>query len=147
MSSPRIYFLVLIGVLSSFSASSVAQNVAVEEWVACYHFDFGSLAVDGEGNVYVTGRWPGEERDYVTAKLSPGGDQLWEARYNGPAGMSDEPASLAVDSEENVYVTGTSAGSGTGIDYATVKYSAQGEELWVARYRHGGASALAVDAE
>jgi len=76
--------------------------------------------------------------------------QAWVARYNGPSSSLDSASALAVDSQGNVYVTGRSVGSGTGFDYATVKYDTNGRQLWVARYNGPGngldsASALAVD--
>ncbi len=81
-----------------------------ELWVTRY--DAGGelidLAVDGEGNVIVTG----SEWNYVTVKYDPDGNELWVAEYDGPGGSygpgSDKPAALAVDAAGNVYVTGTS---------------------------------------
>ncbi|MBA3726381.1 MAG: SBBP repeat-containing protein, partial [Armatimonadetes bacterium] len=60
--------------------------------------------------------------------------EQWAARYNGPANGYDVAREVAVDAEGNVYVTGSSLGSGTGRDYATVKYDSAGNEQWVARY-------------
>jgi hypothetical protein len=94
------------------------------------------LTLDGAGSVYVTGysQGSGTGYDYATVKYDASGNQLWAARYNGPANGEDQAASVAVDPLGNVYVTGYSQGSGTGYDYATVKYDANGNELWVARY-------------
>jgi hypothetical protein len=58
----------------------------------------------------------------------------WVTRYNGPADTVDRASSLVVDDSGNVYVTGSSWGVGTSIDYATIKYDADGETLWVSRY-------------
>ena len=113
-----------------------------------------SLAVDGPGNVYVTGlSGPLTNYDYVTVKYSAAGEELWVRHYNGPGNGHDVAAALGVDGQGNVYVTGESAGSGTGNDFATVKYSAAGEQLWVRRYSgpgnqiYEGATALAVDGQ
>jgi hypothetical protein len=55
-----------------------------------------------------------------------------------------------VDNSGNVYVTGWSIGSGTGYDYATIKYDSLGNQLWVERYNGPGsyddqANAIALD--
>jgi len=109
-----------------------------------------SLAVDGSGNVYVTGYDRDSSFDYATIKYAPNGDTLWVRRYNGPGDSTDAALSLAVDGSGNVYVTGRSGGSGTSDDYATIKYAPNGDTLWVRRYNGPGnnydhPSALAVD--
>ena len=138
---------------------SVAQAQVTEEWVARYNGpgngddNAGHIAVDASGNVYVTGTSPGSGtgNDYLTIKYDPNGNQLWEARYNGPANSNDTASALAVDASGNVYVTGQSNGSGTANDYATIKYDSNGNQLWVARYNGPGneydfGQALAIDA-
>ena len=93
-----------------------------------------SLAVDNDGNVYVTGYSFNYDYDYITIKYDASGNQLWVARYNGPGNNVDFAISLALDGVGNVCVTGWSYGNGTDIDYATIKYDASGNQLWVARY-------------
>jgi hypothetical protein len=63
----------------------------------------------------------------------------WVARYNGPAGTTDEVRAMTV-SNGFVYVTGPSDATKKGnIDYATIKYDAvTGHQLWVARYNGAG---------
>lgn len=69
--------------------------------------------------------------------------QEWVKRYNGPSNGGEDrdvAYALAVDGSGNVYVTGYSEGSGTDFDYATVKYNAAGNEIWVRRYNGPGNS-------
>lgn len=111
------------------------------------------IALDRSGNVYVTGRSINsyDAYDYLTVKYNSNGQQIWAARYNGTGNRNDEPIDIIVDSMGNVYVTGTSWGSGTGDDYVTIKYDTDGNQLWVARYDgfwNNGTSrayALAID--
>ena len=95
-----------------------------------------SLAVDGQGNVYVTGYSTGSttSQDYATIKYNSAGVEQWVARYNEPGNNNDKAYSLAVDGQGNVYVTGYSTGSTTSYDYATIKYvQTQGiEEIEIA---------------
>ncbi len=126
-------------------------------WVARYNgLGVGShvataIAVDTDGNVYVTGSSPSAtDYDYATVKYDCDGNQLWVARYNGPANGFNYPTAIAVDPNGNVYVTGYSWGGATYGDYATVKYDSEGNQLWVARYNGPGngndsAQAIALD--
>src|SRR3989442_6339982 len=50
----------------------------------------------------------------------------WVNSYNGPGMGFDVGGSVVTDLAGNVYVTGTSMGSGTGLDYVTIKYSPSG---------------------
>jgi uncharacterized delta-60 repeat protein len=101
-----------------------------------------AIAVDENGNVYVTGqsRNIGTFGDYATIKYDADGNELWVARYNGPGNFSDIPNALAVDASGNVYVTGQISGELQNNDYTTIKYDANGNELWVARYNGPGNS-------
>jgi uncharacterized delta-60 repeat protein len=129
------------------------------KWVKRYNgpgnsFDQATaITSDEQGNVYVTGSSIGDDRfsDYATIKYDKDGNTKWVKRYNGPVNNSDRAVAIAVDASGNVYVTGTSWGSGTFEDYATIKYDANGNELWVARYDGPAnsvdqATALTVDA-
>ncbi|MDF7812054.1 SBBP repeat-containing protein [Hymenobacter sp. YC55] len=127
-------------------------EASFNEYISSY-YEAADMVVDATGNVYVTGRnlESNNRYDYVTIKYSASGQQLWVARYNGPANGSDNPTAIALDKANNVVVTGSSEGSGSGYDYATIKYSTDGQQLWIARYNGGGnqndlASSIAVDA-
>jgi uncharacterized delta-60 repeat protein len=136
------------------------SSLGVEQWVQRYNGPANSsdranaIAVDNEGNVYVTGYSVGDGtgNDYATIKYSSLGVEQWVQRYNGPSNNSDGATAIAVDNEGNVYVTGSSRGDGTDSDYATIKYSSLGVEQWVQRYNGPGngqdiANAIAVDNE
>ena len=149
-----IIIFALFMVMPSVSYSS-------ELWAARYsgpgngQDEAAAIAVDADGNVYVTGNSFGtyETRlDYATIKYDANGLQQWAARYNGPGNKEDVATAIAVDASGNVYVTGYSDGTGDyTYDYATVKYDANGNQQWVARYNGPGngweqAAAIAVDA-
>ena len=100
-------------------------------WVRIYdgpgHSDdvANAIALDGHGNVYVTGGDidVGTAEDYATIKYKPNGNTDWVKRYDGAVNNTDEAGAIAVGKHGNVYVTGYSYGNGTYIDYATIKYS------------------------
>jgi hypothetical protein len=110
-------------------------------WVATYNGPGNAadgvrgIAVDGSGSVYVTGSSDGggTENDYATIKYNADGNEVWVARYNGPANSRDYGECIALDGSGSVYVTGGSHGT-TYSDYATIKYDANGIELWTVRY-------------
>lgn len=113
-----------------------------------------AIAVDGLGNVYVTGFAAGDgtHSECVTIKYSSSGGEEWVSRYVNE--MDSFATAMALDGQNNVYVTGATQGFGTGWDYLTIKYnSATGDLLWWRRYnwaadnRHDSPSALAVDAQ
>ena len=88
------------------------------------------IDLDSSDNVYIAGG----KTDYSVIKLFPGGDTAWVRRYNGPGDDDDGAEAIALDCFGDIYVTGCSRGSGTGIDIATLKYDPYGNQLWVKRY-------------
>jgi ankyrin repeat protein len=98
--------------------------------------DARAIAVDGSGNVFITGKsiGSGTDYDYATIKYYSNGDTAWVRRYNGPGNSIDSANALAVDDLGNIYVTGSSVGSGTDQDYATIKYYSNGDTAWMRRY-------------
>jgi hypothetical protein len=151
-----------VGFGTYYDYATIKYNFAGETvWVRRYNYNgrpgnlsdiATAIAVDKNGNVYVTGQSLGypTEWDFMTIKYDAAGDTVWVRRYNGPGNEDDEAVALAVDNSGNVYVTGRSKGSGTHFDYLTIKYSPQGDEVWVRRYNGPGngddfAYAVAVD--
>ena len=157
---------------------TLTPSLVTQAWVARYDGTSGvadwayALAVDGSGNVYVTGKsysginiggYYNYDYSYATVKYDTAGKQLWAAHYDGPAGDDDVPQAIAVDSQGNVYVTGksyngkhitnpteTPSSGSNDYAYATVKYDPSGNQLWAARYDGLGqvddiARAIALD--
>src|SRR5690606_25547922 len=111
------------------------------EWAARYagntfnHFA-KDMAIDEEGNVYVTGTLviDSVNNDFITLKYDKFGSLAWVRTYDGPQSGEDEPAAIKVDKSGNVIVAGTSrdtAGPPVKTYSATIKYSSSGDTLWV----------------
>ena len=113
-----------------------------------------SVAVSpGGARVFVTGTSEGVGHSafgYATVAYDAAtGAQLWVRRYNGPGNGSSAAFSVAVSpGGTRVFVTGSSQGTGSGQDSATVAYSAAtGAQLWAQRYNgpaNGGDYAVSV---
>ncbi len=144
-----------------YNASGVRQWMAVYDSPGSGYGQALSIVLDKFGNVYITGESSGigTGLDFATIKYNNNGVQQWVARYNGPANGEDGSSNftgpgirqrIAVDATGSVYVTGPGEGSGTGMDYVTIKYNATGDQQWVSRYNgplngFDAAFALAVD--
>jgi uncharacterized delta-60 repeat protein len=112
------------------------DSAGAQMWVARYDgpgvgYDHAySIAVDGQGNAYVTGSvWVSQDvgGDCATIKYSPSGESLWRALYNGPSNWSDRGSAVAVDGDANVLVAGASSnGFGLDGDIVTIKYLQDG---------------------
>jgi uncharacterized delta-60 repeat protein len=126
-----------------------------EIWIRHYDgpahgYDAGqSIAVDVEGNAYVTGNHTtATGLECVTLKYSAAGDLLWTASFNGPDASGGVFISIALDDAASAYVTGFVFSGGAG-DVATVKYDTAGIEQWAQLYdgpghSSDGAYAIAV---
>ena len=113
------------------------SSSGAEQWVQRYNStgdaqdEAASLALDGTGNIYVTG---GSNNDFITIKYNPSGMQEWIQAYNGPGNGSDDAIKIKIDASNNAYILGTSMGSGTNFDFALIKYNSSGVQQWVQRY-------------
>ncbi|MEK7780717.1 MAG: immunoglobulin domain-containing protein [Verrucomicrobiota bacterium] len=109
-----------------------------------------AMVVGPDGTVYVTGLslGSGSSYDYATIAYSGVGIPLWTNRYIGPVvNGHDSARSIAMGSNGNVLVTGSSVGVGSSDDFATIAYSRAGVPLWTNRYNgpwNGSDSANAV---
>ncbi len=147
--------------ISSFSHdyATIKYNIVGEQlWVSTYNGPGNSLdqaksiAVDGAGNVFVTGVSVGigNSYNYATVKYDSNGVEKWDARFNGTGNFDDFANSIVLDIQGNVYVPGWGTNNANDYDYTTIKYSTNEEEQWVKHYNNiaGGtdaATAITID--
>ncbi|PCJ27233.1 MAG: hypothetical protein COA97_04520 [Flavobacteriales bacterium] len=100
------------------------------------------IAVDQNGNVYVTGYTAssGPNYDYVTIKYNSSGVQQWSTLYNGTGNGFDEAYAIAIDNLGNTYVTGSSDAGSQGSNFVTIQYNSAGVQQWATSYNGPGNS-------
>ncbi len=108
-----------------------------EIWNVTYdggNYDFpGGIAVDISGNVYVTGvSNNGSIENMYTIKYDSNGNEIWNVSSNR-YGFSCYAYAIAVDSSENVYITGEAL-TGSETNFYTIKYNSSGSEVWNISY-------------
>jgi len=132
-----------------------------EVWVARYHSGLykGSgchgyaLAVDLDGNVYVTGESGTNYLSWsypVTIKYNAAGDQQWATLNDRMSPYGTAGRGLVLDQDGYVYVTGTDLNASSNYDMVTIKYDSEGVAQWTSRYngpdnKNDRGAALAVD--
>ena len=93
------------------------------------------ITIDKDNNILVSGYTGGiGSFDYMINKISPEGSEIWSKTFNSDEGLRDFASSIAVDEENNVYVTGSSNDMfSQGLCY-TLKYNPVGELKWKLRF-------------
>lgn len=113
-----------------------------QQWIVDYDNLNGddipyAIAVDPSGVVWITGTsydGGGDENDMVTICYSTNGAQQWIRDYDNTFG-DDTAFAIASDQSGNVYITGSSYGGPVDLqNLTTIKYSANGTQLWIAEY-------------
>ncbi|RJR22588.1 MAG: DUF2341 domain-containing protein [Nitrospiraceae bacterium] len=110
-----------------------------------------AAAVDSAGSMIITGHTDASGlRYYYTVKLkADGSGVLWSRTYSG-TGNDDPATAIAVDSDDNVIVTGY-IWNGSSFDYHTIKYNgSDGTVMWEHTYNatvngNDYATSVAVD--
>ncbi|HEU4716182.1 MAG TPA: SBBP repeat-containing protein [Bacteroidia bacterium] len=136
------------GAASNYDIVTIKYNSAgSQQWATRFDgtaagFDEGyDIAVDGSGNVYVTGGTTSTTggNNYVTIKYNPAGVQQWATVYNNNNNNTECAYAITLDGSGNVYVTGSSyGGSANDNDMATIKYNNSGTQQWAKRYNGPG---------
>ena len=105
-----------------------------------------AVTVDGDGNVYATGRAvPGEGPDRIlTLKYSSSGKLRWLKTYASETG--DSAAAGITLGGGAVYVAGTSESAAGGASAVLLKYSTGGAQRWARAWTGTGAAAARATA-
>ncbi len=121
MKLPAVLLLTAVFFVSVLEPALRAQT-ATQIWARRYNGPgndediANAVAVDGAGNVIVTGYsynpaspFAGANPDYYTAKYAAAdGGLLWERRYSSPDYSDDRAIAVVLYPQGNVIVTGTS---------------------------------------
>jgi len=112
---------------------------------------FRKIEIDDLNNIYVCGETTSDTSftDYLTVKYNSNGDQIWVKTYNGPLNNIDRINSMTIRNNF-LYVTGESLGLTSFLDFLTLKYDPDGNQIWEARYngsfnRSDRAAEIAID--
>ena len=120
----------------------------IKQWIE----QFGSseddsglgIRVDSKDNVYVTGYTEGGldgntnsgKQDIFLVKFNSSGAKLWTKQLGTP--FDDSANGLAIDSSDNIYVTGYTQGNlytySGGKDVFVVKYNSSGTKQWTRQF-------------
>src|SRR5205085_11737010 len=87
---------------------------------------------------------------WLIIKYNTNGIQQWVKYFYDPIGGDDEPLSIVIDKEQNIYVAGAEQVNVQGFDAALLlKYKPNGDTLWGRRYAswdYNGYSKVKLDA-
>lgn len=106
-------------------------------------YDFGGsesgtrLALDTQGNVYVTG-YRGGYTNWLTLRMDPDGNLLWSRVQDSHPAYDEFPNFLVTGPENEVYITGSGGPSPVPgqsyIQMLTLRYNADGSTAWEGRH-------------
>lgn len=121
-----------------------------ELWITNFNLDpsgaqqdhLSDMELGSDGCIYATG-WStrssqNNETDCTTIKVNSSGNVEWARAYDGGILQGDDGIALALDSNNNVFVTGCSEGLNTGLDLMILMYDQEGMQQWVTRYNFEG---------
>jgi len=121
------------------------DSSGVQQWAKKYstlnaNNGANAVKVDSVGNVYVTGTSHNSGWTAITIKYDSNGNQLWVSSY---AYLSqDQGVTLALDSNNNIYIAGPGYSNNTSYDFVVVKYDNNGNRIWNISLDSGGVDVL-----
>src|SRR5690349_17891557 len=109
----KVHYLILALVLTHWMPTMLQATDGTPAWTNTFGAANNNrdiprdMVVDNQGNVYVTGGGNEAHSDgFITIKYSNTGVALWTNYFKGSASLGDNSWALALDAEQNVYVTG-----------------------------------------
>jgi hypothetical protein len=159
----RKYLFILVSILLISQTVQAQQHVWSQRFGDSEWEEGKNVAVDGSGNVIITGHFKGTVDfgggtltsvggwDIYVAKFTSGGTHLWSQRFGNALSTSDEYCeSVAVDGSGNIIITGffgstidfggvtlTSVGA---YDVFLAKFNPSGTHLWSQRFGNTGST-------
>jgi hypothetical protein len=132
-----IFLLSIIGFLLSFHENKVYSQIT-SEWFKNFNgtvndWDEGvDMALDNDENILVLGFTTNNETvqdfDITVLKYDKNGNLIWEYTKDLDGNNFDEPTAMAIDINNNIYVTGKTDNSMSKI--FTLKLNESGEHQW-----------------
>ncbi len=118
--------------------NSSGDSLWVKRWNGSSNSDdyLQSISLTSGGDIIAAGASfdVKTSNDFIILKYNPAGSLQWTQKYDGTQSGDDQVSCLKTDTQNNIYVCGKSSGSGTGYDYALIKYNSAGGKQWVERY-------------
>ncbi len=123
---------VLISCSSMFAQINLQWEVRLDNATGNFIDQASDLELDAVGNSYVTGSsYNGTSYDIMTVKYDPAGTELWRTAFDGPGSGLDEGYALALDSNDDIFVTGHVFIAGSDWDLVVIKLDGiTGVILW-----------------
>lgn len=100
-----------------------------------YQKSINNFCIDDSGNVYTAGKLSQSGSMCLTSKINSD-SLIWSRYYSNGSSSENSGSAVTSDKYGDIYVTGSSYGTNTNYDYATVKYNSEGDSIWVVRYNH-----------
>jgi uncharacterized delta-60 repeat protein len=114
------------------------------QWIQSYNYSGTSfeqpnaMTIDSQNNIIVAAQGIGSSgnNDYVTVKYNSGGTFQWASRYSFSSTSEDRAYGICMGDSSTIFVTGFCTPSANNKDIATVKYDANGNQLYVLQFSH-----------
>ena len=103
------------------------------QWVHEFRLAAHAIAVDGAGNIYITGARESSVTNTFVAKYDTDGNHQWTRQISNADHSDIIGLAIAVDTAGNSYLTGQSGGWGHS-DVFVAKYDTNGNRRWIQRF-------------